>query len=102
MKQLLLVLSAGIILTACTKEPEAPVQPETTPPETVTKTAPARPDSSGDIGIITGGAGGMAPVTGAEGIQGGGSGVGQAAKERAKRIGTTSTAQQYYDQAEGE
>lgn len=42
------------------------------------------------VGFVGSGAGGLAPVTGTENLQGGsGGGVGQAAREQAQRVGGT-------------
>lgn len=73
----LLVVSSCLII-GCSKEgePEATVDPAAS--------GAADPANGSEIGIMTSGAGGMAPVTGTENIQGSGAVPGQAAKDSAR------------------
>jgi hypothetical protein len=76
--------------TATPEEPTKPVattpapQAQTTPPP-VNQAAPA-PQGGSDIQIHGMGAGAATPVTGGTSLDGGGSGVGQAAKDQARRV----------------
>ncbi|CAN1496159.1 hypothetical protein MCEMSE15_00346 [Fimbriimonadaceae bacterium] len=76
---------ASALLVGC--EPPKPAEPAV-PAEAPGSTAPASTaqGSGGGVAPIGSGAmGGMTPMTGTENIQGGGSGVGQAAKDQARR-----------------
>lgn len=81
-------LLVGIALAGCRKSDPPP----TTVPEVdntpLPSSAQASPNAgSGGVQIGPGFVGGATPVTGNESLQGGGSGVGQVMKERARGIG---------------
>jgi hypothetical protein len=112
---LITTLIAALLLTGCgAPEPEGKLPEDQTPTDGApprtgdgTSTDPnattsTTPESGGGIQIHGGGAGGIAPVTGTESLQGGGSGVGQAAKEKAKEVagGSGSSAAQMNSEGE--
>lgn len=82
---MLTVVVCGLMLSAC-----QPPEPEGRIPEPGTESTETTPESSaeagggGGVSIHGGGAGELAPVTGTESLQGGGGGVGSAAKDAAK------------------
>lgn len=77
----LALLLVSVFLAACSEPtPETPAENATS-----TQAPPATPGGNSSVQIQTGGAGGAAPVTGTENLQGGGGyGVGQAAKDQAR------------------
>lgn len=90
-KLLAITILATLALVACgPAEPEGYLEGDN--PNAPTETAPAESTptetSGGGVQIQGGaaGAGGLAPVTGTENLQGGGGGVGQAAKDQARRV----------------
>lgn len=92
------ILLISLFLTACNQEPTTE-DPATTEPTTANgnnanagsgvntnQQPPSTSGGSDSIGVYTAGAGGMAPVTGSDSVAGGGSGVGTAAKSKAKDV----------------
>jgi len=84
-----LVLASALLVGCEPPKPAEPAVPAEAPGATAPGgTAPASTaqGSGGGVAPIGSGAmGGMTPMTGTENIQGGGSGVGQAAKDQARR-----------------
>lgn len=82
MKSVFACLIAGLLLAGC--EPTTG-QEAAVPAEGATANQPV-PETGGSssVQIHTGGAGGIAPVTGTENLGGGGGGVNQAAKNSAR------------------
>ncbi len=86
MKRLALFALAVAALTGCAEKPE----PMADPPAGDQQQAQAPPAGGGtsEIGIISPAAGGVSPVVGSDSVAGSGAGgVGNAAKDQAKRIG---------------
>lgn len=84
MKALLGILVAVFFLGGCSTPP---AEPSETEKEKVENSAPAEGGSgSGGVNIVSPAAGGISPVTNTESVGGAGmGGVGQAAKDQAKR-----------------
>lgn len=84
-----LLLSGAVVLGSMSLlgcEPPKPAEPA--PPAETTGAPQPGSTAQGGGGVApigSGAAGGMTPMTGTENIQGGGSGVGQAAKDQARR-----------------
>ena len=79
-----LAIGLGVLLSGCSQP--APAEPA--PADPVTQSTPAPTEGGGNQGGVQvhgGGAGMAAPVTGTENLQGGGGGVNQAAKDRARQ-----------------
>ncbi|MGE0002743.1 MAG: hypothetical protein AB7F50_09190 [Fimbriimonadaceae bacterium] len=87
MRFTLLAPLLSLVAFGCSSEPTAvPIEGET-PAAEQPQTSSADPGSGGGIAPMTSGAaGGVTPVTGAESVQGGGSGVNQAAKDKARDV----------------
>ncbi len=89
MKRLALLAIAATALVGCAEKPE----PMADPPageQTQSKETAQSPGTGGNesVNVISPAAGGISPVTGSDSVAGGssgGSGVGQAAKDQAKR-----------------
>lgn len=78
------LLPLAVILGAC-QTPADSTHTEMTDTSPAVAGEPEASGSGSGVQIHTGGAGGVAPVTGNESLGGGGSGVGSAAKSAAKR-----------------
>ncbi len=86
MKRLALFVLAVAALTGCAEKPE----PMADPPagEQQQAQAPAPGGGSDGIGIVSPAVGGISPVVGSDSVAGSGAGgVGNAAKDQARRIG---------------
>lgn len=85
MKRLALIALFGSLLVGCAEKPE----PLAETPEGEQTSAPQTTGGGGDsVGVISPAAGAISPVTNSESVAGGssgGSGVGQAAKDQARR-----------------
>lgn len=101
-KSLVVLVLGGLLLTGCGPKSDES-QPSTTPPApeggsvvpqsggSSTPTGQSTPtNNGGEVQVLTGGAGagGATPVVGGENLQGGGSGVGMAAKDSARNAAT--------------
>lgn len=77
------LIAAGVLLVGCTAKEEP--APATTEPTAQVAPDATRQGGQGGVQVHGAGAGIVAPVTGTENLQGGGGGVNQAAKDRAKQ-----------------
>lgn len=87
----ILGLAAVALLALGCSQPTTPTQ-EPAAQNTTPNNAP--PESGGGVQIHGAGAGSVAPVTGTENLQGGGGGVNQAAKDKARSVGGGSSLDQ--------
>ena len=89
--------AVAFVVFGCS-QPTTPAETKPAAQNTTPNNAP--PESGGGAQIHGAGAGSVAPVTGTENLQGGGGGVNQSAKERAKSVGGGSSLDQL--QSEGD
>lgn len=88
MKLTLCLLIALVAVLGCDPKPQAEPAPEN--PSTGTTAQSPDAGAGGVTPMGSMGAGGLTPVAGAESVGGGGSGVGQAAKDKARNVAGSS------------
>jgi hypothetical protein len=86
MKRLTLAafLLAAFFVVGCSSQPAAEENTPTNQETPADDSGASNTGGDSGVNVISPAAGGASPVTGAHNVQGGGSGVGQAAKDRAR------------------
>jgi len=87
MQRIVILILALAFALGCSSEPTAVPIEKDQPSTEKTQTSAVEPGGGSGIAPMTSGAAGAAsPVSGAESVQGSGSGVGQAAKDKARDV----------------
>lgn len=81
------LMGAALVLSGCGSGSDTPKPTPNNPnPEKPKTASAAQPGGQESVQVISPAAGGMSPVTGTDSVQGGGSGVGNVMKDRARGI----------------